>query len=398
MSAADIPVFITYRDRAKFLRTTFASLVERGFTDITVVDNGSIHPLTSLHQDGVSAKITRADNTYRQLAPWYLGLVPEDRHYIVMDSDIELDCPDDVGEYLTHILAAYDNLDRIGLGIRTDDFLDPAPERYAYSYAQERAVAKRWTIQESAGPPIRMAPIDTHFALYRAGRKMWPGIGGARTVEPYLCRHLPWYEADYTADEETYYQGVGRTWATTHCAGSLAPIKVVTGFTNLRARTIKRLTEEENDRNADLVLRPLEEDTDYWQLLGEHWGEREGFLVVEQDIVIAPGVIEELKACPSDWCASPYPYLGSPKAYGLGITKFHDRLISRHPDLFRGVYMAGSGDDKHPPGHWCMLDYLIWHQLTLRGEMRCQKHHIISEHIDSDRSAHGCQEKEKLGA
>jgi len=42
---------------------------------------------------------------------------------------------------------------------------------------------------------------------------------------------------------------------------------------------------------------------DYWRLVRALWGEREPFILVEHDVIVGPGTIEELRACPEPWCA-----------------------------------------------------------------------------------------------
>ena len=69
-------------------------------------------------------------------------------------------------------------------------------------------------------PAIIDAPVDTHFAMHRPGSD-WGGITGARTLAPYLCRHLPWYNPEYTEEEKTYYRRAGEEWTGTHSGETL---------------------------------------------------------------------------------------------------------------------------------------------------------------------------------
>lgn len=43
----------------------------------------------------------------------------------------------------------------------------------------------------------------------------------------------------------------------------------------------------------------------YYELFVELWQAREDFMLVEHDIVIAPGTVAALGACPHPWCACP---------------------------------------------------------------------------------------------
>lgn len=379
ITAADVPVFITYRDRYSMLERAVASLKARGFTNITVIDNDSAELLEEWNAAGVRVQWT--DNAYRHTTPWALGLVPSDSYYIVMDCDIELDCPDDVAEHLAGLLEAHPEIHKIGLGIRTDDLPDPAPDRYAYSFEAERKVAEQPLLEFD----LRDAPIDTHFAMYRPGSTDWGGITGARTEAPYLCRHLPWYNAEFSPEECLYYERTGHEWARTHSASELVPVTTFVPFTALRWETVVALI----GAGASFTVRPMISDDSYWELLNERWVEGDTFVVVEQDIVIERDTIEELTECDNDWCASPYRYRGHDDSFGLGCTKFGYRLIERHPDLFATV--AKMSDDRHPPKHWCRLDMWTYRVLTARGEKRCEHRRPVG-HIDGDRSAHGCAE------
>lgn len=164
----------------------------RFFADVTVVDNTQ-------------------DNTYRQLAPWGKGMVPMDRPYIVCDEDIEIDpgCPDDLPERL---LEAVSTTAKVGLQIRTDDV--PEVPRYTRSLAWERSLNSR-----PVKGGVLTAEVDTHFAIYAF--PWWPGICGVRLAAPYQCRHLPWYNLEFTDEERDYYRRTGPGWARSHSAGEL---------------------------------------------------------------------------------------------------------------------------------------------------------------------------------
>lgn len=404
-----VPVFITYRDRRTFLDRTLKSYFERGFTDITVIDNDSETPLVVgggietpgarvlVNSDtwGGAIKVIRSDNEHRQLAPWLIpGLIPDDSYYIVADCDIELDCPDDVERVLIEVLEQYPKIEKVGLGIRVDDLLFPPPDHYAYSYLMEYSVERgtRFKHVGAVGTDIREtrfgmasvidAPVDTHFAMHRPGHG-WPGIVGARTTAPYVCRHLPWYEPEYTDDEKLYYARAGRVWAMGHSADSLLETTVAVPFTELRAETVAALT------GVEVRYAPMLYDEGYWELLRDLWAEGRPFAIVEHDIVVRETTIDELKSCERDWCAMPFPYRGEEMAYSLACTRFSADLIARHPDLM--TIVEEMWDDGHPARHWCRLDMWIFGVLSARGEKRHE--HSRSEpvgHIGPQYPKHGC--------
>jgi hypothetical protein len=383
-----IPVFITTNGRWEMLATCIASLRARGLEDITVIDN------TGTGDRGIPTGVNyiAADNTYRHLAPWGMGLLPVDRPYIITDDDCAItdDCPDDFVEKMLAVLKAWPEVPKVGLGINTANFPDPPPARYSHSFKMEKLVAT----YPMLAPGVRDAPIDTTFAMYRAGGE-WPGVCGVRLEAPYLIEHLPWLNAEYTEEEHAYYNRPDMvTWARTHSASSEVAAKVLVPFTALRAETIVALG---NSNIAyELVARPITDDAGYFHALDEAWTptpehEVEPFIVVEHDIVVRPDTLHELLDCPEDWCAMPYPYLDKPEAWGMGCVKFTDRLICRNPWLFREIETQGDRD--HPPGHWCRMDSRIWTYLTNRGEQRHDHPGPALGHVGhpgKGSSAHGC--------
>lgn len=372
-----VPVFITYRDRHIFLLQTILSLLERGFDDITVIDNDSAEP----PKLPPKIKVVTADNTHRQLAPWMLELVPTDSYYVVQDCDAQLDCPDDVESYMVEALEHYPQIDKLGLGIRTDDLLFPPPEHYSYSYLMEYSVEDRF---ERIAPGIIAAPIDTFWAMHRPGSG-WSGIVGARTVAPYLARHLPWYNADYSADEKLYYSRAGNAWTLGHSAGTLLETEVVVPFVSLRSETVRALYGE------TVRYAPVDATEGYWQLLADIFAAGRSAIIIEQDIVPNETTIDELKVCDHDWCAMPFPYRGNDRAFALACSKFSAALMARNPDLLEVV--GQMSDAKHPPRHWCRLDAWIWQVLTERGEVRHDHTRAKAVgHVGPQYPSHGCLE------
>ena len=400
-----VPVFVTYRDRRAMLQRCLESLIKRGFRNITVVDNGSEHPLEWGSTDywglaDTDIKVVRSDNAHRQLAPWALGLVPEDSYYIVMDGDVELDAPSDVAEVLIHALERNPGITKLGLGIRTDDLPWPLPQRYWYSYLTEYACENRnrfkviehgqtewenevgdsWVDEHGEHPPtIIDAAVDTHFAMHRPGSQ-WGGINGARTLAPYLCRHLPWYNTEYSEEEKTYYRRAGKQWTVDHAGVSLLTPRIAVPFTQLRAETVIAL------HGQEVTYAPMTTDQSYFELLRDLWAEGKTFIIVEHDIVVTPDTIPELAACDHEWCAMAFPYRGD-TAWSLACTKFSASLIARFPDLMAEV--GGMHDAKHPPGHWCRMDAWIWQALACRGVSRCEHRNTVG-HVGAQYPSHGC--------
>lgn len=106
----------------------------------------------------------------------------------------------------------------------------------------------------------------------------------------------------------------------------------------------------------------------YMRLLCELWAAEEPFMLVEQDIVVRPGLVEELEACPEPWC-------GFVNDVGLGIyptlgcTRFDATYPRRFPELIERAARIRVADVR--AGHWRHMDVAIdrvFHrELEIRG-------------------------------
>ena len=129
------------------------------------------------------------------------------------------------------------------------------------------------------------------------------------------------------------------------------------------------------------------DDEAYWRLLRDIWAERQSVVIVEHDIIPAPGAVESLKSCMREWCACPYPFEAVEALVGLGCTKFGSTLMYRLPDLIERVGRMGSG--VHPPRHWCSLDGLVQSKLV-EAQVHVHRHEPAA-HLSTVRSHEGCR-------
>lgn len=203
--AGDIPVFINARDRVSPLRTLVAWLERAGCSRIIVVDNASTYPPLLKYLDGLDHPVVRLKDNLGQAAPWLSGVIdrfvePGER-YAETDPDVVPDegCPLDALEHFDRLLDEYPEVYKVGFGLRIDDL----PDRYRHREAVRRWESRYWT--DEVAPGVYRAPVDTTFALYRAGvpLAMEPAL---RTGPPYVARHLPWYADSRRPNRElTYY-------------------------------------------------------------------------------------------------------------------------------------------------------------------------------------------------
>jgi hypothetical protein len=66
------------------------------------------------------------------------------------------------------------------------------------------------------------------------------------------------------------------------------------------------------------------DDTGYWREIRSRWQGKDDLVIIEQDIEIVPGGVEEMLACDRDWCCYAYTIFRTRTRlrYGLGFTKF----------------------------------------------------------------------------
>lgn len=138
------------------------------------------------------------------LSPWINGLVDKyglKNNYVVTDCDVvpTEECPYDVVEFFSYGLEAFSFLRKIGLSLLINDI----PDHYLNKDKVQRWEGQFW------GAPVNQyffnAPVDTTFALYRAGAQH--NISESfRSAPPYCARHLPWYsDSSNPTEEEIFY-------------------------------------------------------------------------------------------------------------------------------------------------------------------------------------------------
>jgi hypothetical protein len=93
---------------------------------------------------------------------------------------------------------------------------------------------------------------------------------------------------------------------------------ILVPYTRLHPTTA-RLLNRHASGHVRVRLDPSD-DTAYWALLAKAWREPGDLLIVEQDVGIRAGVIEELERCPEPWCGFPTA-IGAQLLVCLGCTR-----------------------------------------------------------------------------
>lgn len=191
------PIFINSYNRLECLERLVEALVQRGYWNVTIVDNGSTYPALLDKLDTLPVhQVIRLDQNYGHYAIWDAKILErcelKDRWYAYTDPDIipTAECPADFMELLYRALERFPEFPKAGLGLRIDDL----PDHYARRQDVLSWEGPNWLGVLNPGEEVALydAGIDTTFALYR------PGAGyhsrAIRSGHPYVARHDPWYQ------------------------------------------------------------------------------------------------------------------------------------------------------------------------------------------------------------
>jgi hypothetical protein len=221
LSNKSVPVFIISFNRLSYLKALTETLEQRGFENLTIIDNASTYEPLLEHLEHTPHRVVRLDQNLGHLALWRSGrfdpIIKRER-FILTDCDVVpgQDCPNDITSFLNTVLDRYPNHTKVGLSLRIDDL----PDYYRYKQRVIEWEKPFWEMQLADGH--YEAAVDTTFALYRPNvgcdeDRWWRSI---RTAPPYSAQHMPWYEnTDIVSDEELYYQrhvkGISTQWSIT---------------------------------------------------------------------------------------------------------------------------------------------------------------------------------------
>ena len=188
--------FIIFRDRATYAQMCLEALAAAGL-EPWVVDQGSTYEpalgwLKGLNALGLPV-LWRGGGHPRDLWKWepFRDVVGQDERYVVTDADCVPDAPLDWPQRLGNLLDECPEYPKAGLGLRVRDIPESYP-RWTQVLAWERQF---WRVEVKPG--VFAADVDTTLALYRPlSQQPDFQMRALRTDEPYVARHLAWYE-DY---------------------------------------------------------------------------------------------------------------------------------------------------------------------------------------------------------
>jgi len=219
------PIIINNYNLLTYPRDMVESLLTWDHVErIFIVDNNSTYePLLKWYEQMKKVDlitIIRLPYNYGHLAPWQLKIVDiickefGSEHYVVTDPDLDIShLPGDTLDTMATMYydlpnGLYDYQGRpddpfyrrsipyrtkIGLGIQIDDI----PEDSLFYTHMETRYHEQPKINQ-----VQLAPLDTTFAMYPAIMNNEPGIGGVRMLDPYTCKHIPYYFTESTLKDD----------------------------------------------------------------------------------------------------------------------------------------------------------------------------------------------------
>lgn len=208
-SAFDIPIIINNRNRLQFLKELLLCLSSRGYENIYILDNDSTYPpLIDFYSQECFFKVYKLGKNLGHLALWESGIIDQFKndYFVYTDPDILIDqnCPSNFMEVFLDILKKYPLVEKVGFSLRIDDL----PDTFDMKQQVVNWEKQFWKKKIADNPPLYKAAIDTTFALYRpyylvGGHLQSPNI---RVGEPYIAKHMPWYnDSSNLSEEEIYY-------------------------------------------------------------------------------------------------------------------------------------------------------------------------------------------------
>lgn len=199
----DTPVIINNYNRLGWLKLQIAWLEKADVKNIYIIDNASTYPPLLDYYKQCPYIVFRLTENVGHTAFWdsHIHLWFKNRYYILTDPDVVpvAECPYNVIGYFYELLLKYQDITKVGFGLKIDDI----PLHYNRRDEVIKWEEKFWT--EEVEKDVYKADIDTTFALYRPNSRHQQWGTTLRTAGNYLARHLPWYEDSENPDEEEFF-------------------------------------------------------------------------------------------------------------------------------------------------------------------------------------------------
>jgi GT2 family glycosyltransferase len=190
----NIPIFLVNFNRFQPIQDLVQSLLDRKYTNITIVDNNSTYePLLEWYKTCPVKLYDVGSNA----GPYVLNdiqlfkPITSTGTYIWSDGDIVpvKEAPDDFIEHMVKV-AIQHNIPKLGLSLVTNDLPDHFKQKEQV-IKHESAFTTYGSFESEYGT-VYKAPVDTTFAVCRVPDCGYNN-GAYRMAWPYSARHAPWY-------------------------------------------------------------------------------------------------------------------------------------------------------------------------------------------------------------
>lgn len=216
-----IKTFIISYNRLTFLKKQIEFLSKNPLLELMIIDNHSTYPPLLKYYDEIADKIhiTMCEQNYGHTVVWDKGFskLAKDLPYIVTDSDILPNKETFLNE-LFEGLKQFPEVNKVGLGLQTNDIPFTVPFRNQIIYHEEQALKRIQT----KNIRFEYCAVDTTLALYRGGyhySSVWgyennsnqydqnQEIKSLRTTYPWIAKHLSWYltKKEIQKEENQFY-------------------------------------------------------------------------------------------------------------------------------------------------------------------------------------------------
>ena len=207
-----IPIYIISYNRLTMLRQLIKKLELMGYgPNIKILDNKSTYEPLINYYNTINYPVYKFEQNYGFTILRHIWnnidlrkkFELDTTDYIYTDCDVCPDdtCPNDFIDYFSSILLKYQNIEKVGFGLKISDLPD---ENHLKQNIID--VEKQYWINKIDNSELYLAPIDTTFAMRR--KNTYPGWTdkSLRTGYPYIAKHLPWYlNTNELSDEYKQY-------------------------------------------------------------------------------------------------------------------------------------------------------------------------------------------------
>lgn len=232
-----VTVIINNRDLLTWPRVMAETISGwQGLHEIIILDNGSTYgPLLDWYETLENKIRVIYLSNLGQAAAWKSDILEHigTDFYVVTDPDLDVSgVPKDCLLYLRGLLEKSPSYRKIGLALHVDGI---PPESVYFRHVNTYERGLRALPKDENG--VVSAPVDTTFAIYDRRRVREYFVGGVRTDEPYIAKHIPWYLVRYNREFTYYLDRADRR------ASSL---KMATNYSGVRS--VKRLYNEHSGK------------------------------------------------------------------------------------------------------------------------------------------------------